>query len=96
MPAANSKIMRSEPPDAASIRPTGTSPSRCAGSEIAQPSIVLIIAQLRKMGHPISWYNMGGGFGISYKGHEARPIAVGALSPQYEDLQCAMDCRICA
>jgi diaminopimelate decarboxylase len=29
---------------------------------------------LRKMGHPISWYNMGGGFGINYKGHEARPI----------------------
>jgi diaminopimelate decarboxylase len=35
---------------------------------------VEIIAQLRKMGHPISWYNMGGGFGINYKGHEARPI----------------------
>jgi diaminopimelate decarboxylase len=35
---------------------------------------VEIIAQLRKMGHPISWYNMGGGFGINYKGHEAKPI----------------------
>jgi diaminopimelate decarboxylase len=34
-----------------------------------------IIARLRKMGHPISWYNMGGGFGINYKGHEAQPIA---------------------
>jgi diaminopimelate decarboxylase len=35
---------------------------------------VEIIAQLRQMGHPIAWYNMGGGFGINYKGHEARPI----------------------
>jgi diaminopimelate decarboxylase len=35
---------------------------------------VEIIAQLRQMGHPILWYNMGGGFGISYRGHEARPI----------------------
>ncbi len=36
---------------------------------------VEIIATLRGMGHPIRWYNMGGGFGIAYKGHEARPIA---------------------
>jgi diaminopimelate decarboxylase len=36
---------------------------------------VEIIAQLRKMGHPVDWYNMGGGFGIDYKGHEAKPIA---------------------
>ena len=36
---------------------------------------VEIIAQLRAMGHPIAWYNMGGGFGINYKGHEAKPIA---------------------
>ncbi len=27
------------------------------------------------MGHPIAWYNMGGGFGIDYRGGEARPIA---------------------
>jgi diaminopimelate decarboxylase len=36
---------------------------------------VEIIETLRKMGHPIRWYNMGGGFGINYRGHEARPIA---------------------
>jgi diaminopimelate decarboxylase len=34
-----------------------------------------LISRLRKMGHPIAWYNMGGGYGISYKGREARPIA---------------------
>jgi diaminopimelate decarboxylase len=33
-----------------------------------------IIAQLRGMGHPIAWFNMGGGFGIGYRGPEARPI----------------------
>ena len=27
------------------------------------------------MGHPIAWFNMGGGFGIDYRGHEAKPIA---------------------
>ena len=36
---------------------------------------VEIIAQLRKMGHPIRLCNMGGGFGIDYKGGEARPAA---------------------
>ncbi len=36
---------------------------------------VELIATLRGMGHPITWYNMGGGFGINYKGHEAKAIA---------------------
>ena len=35
---------------------------------------VEIIGQLRAMGHPISWYNMGGGFGIAYRGGEAKAI----------------------
>ena len=35
---------------------------------------VELIGRMREMGHPIAWYNMGGGFGINYKGHEARPI----------------------
>ncbi len=26
------------------------------------------------MGHPIAWYNMGGGFGIDYRGARRRPI----------------------
>ena len=33
---------------------------------------VEVIGRLRRMGHPIAWYNMGGGFGIAYKGSEAR------------------------
>ncbi len=36
---------------------------------------VELIATLRGMGHPIAWYNMGGGFGINYKGHEAKAIS---------------------
>ncbi len=35
---------------------------------------VEIIGQLRAMGHPIKWYNMGGGFGIAYRGGEAKAI----------------------
>jgi diaminopimelate decarboxylase len=35
---------------------------------------VEIIGQLRAMGHPIEWYNMGGGFGIAYRGGEAKAI----------------------
>jgi diaminopimelate decarboxylase len=35
---------------------------------------VKIIARMRELGHPLSWWNMGGGFGIDYKGHEARSI----------------------
>jgi diaminopimelate decarboxylase len=33
-----------------------------------------LISRMRAMGHPIAWYNMGGGYGISYRGHEARPV----------------------
>ena len=35
---------------------------------------VQLIERLRKLGHPITWYNMGGGYGIDYKGGEARAI----------------------
>ncbi len=35
---------------------------------------VELIDRLRKMGHPIAWYNMGGGYGINYRGHEAPPV----------------------
>jgi diaminopimelate decarboxylase len=36
---------------------------------------VELIGKLRAMGHPIAWYNMGGGFGIAYRGPEAKSIA---------------------
>jgi diaminopimelate decarboxylase len=39
-----------------------------------------LIGKLRAMGHPITWYNMGGGFGIAYRGPEAKPIAAFAAA----------------
>src|SRR3954454_2306063 len=33
-----------------------------------------LIGRLRGLGHPIAWYNMGGGYGIAYRGPEAKPI----------------------
>jgi diaminopimelate decarboxylase len=33
-----------------------------------------LISRLRKFGHPIEWYNMGGGYGIDYKAREAKPV----------------------
>ena len=36
---------------------------------------VEIIGKLRGMGHPIAWYNMGGGYGIAYRGPEAKPVS---------------------
>ena len=40
----------------------------------ATGKLVQVIDRLREMGHPISWFNMGGGFGIGYRGSEARPV----------------------
>ena len=53
---------------------------------------VNIIAQLRKLGHPIAWYNMGGGFGINYRGKEARPIAefAAAIVPGVKSTGCRL------
>ena len=34
---------------------------------------VEVIARLRALGHPIRWYNIGGGFGIAYRGDESIP-----------------------
>jgi diaminopimelate decarboxylase len=33
-----------------------------------------LIGRLRKVGHPIEWYNMGGGYGINYQAREAKPV----------------------
>ena len=36
---------------------------------------VEIIAKMKQMGHPIAWFNMGGGFGIGYRGGENKAIS---------------------
>ena len=41
----------------------------------ATGKLVDVIARLRSMGHPIAWFNMGGGFGIGYRGGEEPAIA---------------------
>jgi diaminopimelate decarboxylase len=53
---------------------------------------VRIVARLRELGHPIAWYNMGGGFGIHYRGHDARPIAEFArqIVPGVKAAQCRL------
>jgi diaminopimelate decarboxylase len=51
-----------------------------------------LIARMRAMGHPINWYNMGGGFGIDYRGGEAKTIAAFArvIVPQVEATGCRL------
>jgi diaminopimelate decarboxylase len=33
-----------------------------------------VIRRLRELGHPISWFNVGGGYGIAYRGGEAKAV----------------------
>ncbi len=44
------------------------------------------------MGHPIGWYNMGGGYGIAYRGKEAKPVAEFAkvIVPALKQTGCRM------
>ena len=53
---------------------------------------VEVIGQLRRMGPPIGWYNMGGGFGIAYKKSEARSIAefAAAILPGVKAAECRL------
>jgi diaminopimelate decarboxylase len=53
---------------------------------------VEIIEQLRKMGHPVEWYNMGGGYGIAYRGKEAKPVSEFAkvIVPALKQTGCRM------
>jgi diaminopimelate decarboxylase len=53
---------------------------------------VELISQMRGMGHPIAWYNMGGGYGIAYKGREARPVQefAAAIAPGVKAAGCRL------
>ncbi len=37
--------------------------------------VIALAGAARRAGHPVEWLNMGGGFGIYYRGGEARPAA---------------------
>lgn len=51
-----------------------------------------LIARFRAMGHPIAWYNIGGGFGIAYRGAEAKEVAEFAkvIVPQIKATGCRL------
>ncbi|RUL83410.1 diaminopimelate decarboxylase [Tautonia sociabilis] len=49
---------------------TSTEPYARAAAKAAE-----LIDRLRGMGHDLRWCNMGGGFGIDYRGGESKPIA---------------------
>ncbi len=51
-----------------------------------------LIGQFRAMGHPIDWFNMGGGFGINYRGDEAKAVAEFAkvVVPQIKTTGCRL------
>jgi len=53
---------------------------------------VKLIAELRRLGHPLTWYNMGGGYGIDYKGHEARQVDEFAqvIVPRIKSVNCRL------
>jgi diaminopimelate decarboxylase len=53
---------------------------------------VEIIEKMRKMGHPIRWYNMGGGYGIAYRGGEAKEVSefAKAIVPGLKATGCRM------
>ncbi len=51
-----------------------------------------LIARFRAQGHPIAWFNMGGGFGIAYRGPEAKPVSdfANVIVPQVESTGCRL------
>jgi len=51
-----------------------------------------LIEALRKQGHPIQYLNMGGGFGIHYKKHEALPASAFAavILPAVQESKCQL------
>lgn len=51
-----------------------------------------VIKRLREIGHPISWWNMGGGFGISYRGEEGKPVSefAAAVLPAIKESGCRL------
>jgi diaminopimelate decarboxylase len=53
---------------------------------------VQLIAAMRKQGHPISILNMGGGFGIHYRKHEALPATAFAsvILPAVQETGCQL------
>lgn len=60
--------------------------------EAAAKKAVEVVTELRSHGHPIEWVNLGGGFGLSYRGNEAPDYSVYAavIAPYIKQLGCRL------
>lgn len=49
-----------------------------------------VVKELREKGHSTNWINLGGGFGLNYRGHEAPPFQVYAdvIVPYVQEAEC--------
>jgi diaminopimelate decarboxylase len=58
--------------------------------EEAAKKALAVVTALRADGHPINWVNLGGGFGLSYRGNEAPTAAVYAevIRPYIQEAGC--------
>jgi diaminopimelate decarboxylase len=60
--------------------------------EAAARKALEVVTDLRAAGHPTSWINLGGGFGLSYRGDEAPPPAryAAVIVPSIQQAQCRL------
>ena len=60
--------------------------------EQAAKKALEVVTDLRKQGHQTNWVNLGGGFGLSYRGNEAPPASEYAkvILPYIQEAKCRL------
>jgi diaminopimelate decarboxylase len=60
--------------------------------EAAAKKALEVVTELRKAGHQTNWVNLGGGFGLSYRGEEAPPASEYAkvILPYIQEAKCRL------
>lgn len=60
--------------------------------EAAAKKALEVVTELRRAGHPTNWVNLGGGFGLSYRGDEAPPASEYAkvIVPYIQEANCRL------
>ncbi len=60
--------------------------------EAAAKKALEVVTELRQKGHQTNWINLGGGFGLSYRGNEAPPAATYAsvIVPYVKQARCRL------
>jgi diaminopimelate decarboxylase len=60
--------------------------------EAAAQKALEVVRDLRAKGHPTNWINLGGGFGLSYRGDEAPPAAryASVMVPYVQEARCRL------